>query len=129
MKLKVLLPYGVLLESMEVIRIVVETQEGSFGFWPARLDCAAALTPGILTYETKAGGVAYIAVDEGIVIKAGDEVFVSVRNAIEGKGLGALREAVENEFLKLEEKERNVRSVLAKLEGGFIRNFQELVRK
>lgn len=129
MNLKILLPYGVLVEKKDVLRIVVETTSGSFGFLPNRLDCAAALVPGILTYETETEGVVYIAIDEGIVVKAGEEVFVSVRNAIEGKELGKLREAVEHDFVNLKERERNVRSALAKLESGFIRDFQELIKE
>ena len=49
----------------------------------------------------------------------------SVRNAIGGMDLGKLRVAVEQEFLNLDEKEKSVRSVLSKLESGFIRRFAE----
>jgi len=129
MNLKILLPYGILIDKNDVKRVVIETRQGSFGFWPNRLDCVAALAPGILTYESREEGVVYTAIDEGVVIKTGAEVFISVRNAISGKELGKLREAVEHEFVNLEEKERNVRAVLAKLESGFIRNFQELIKK
>lgn len=129
MNLKILLPYGVLLTTNEVIRMVVETQSGSYGFWPNRLDCTAALVPGILTYETPSDGLMYIAIDEGVVIKTGRNVVVSVRNAITGKELGKLRESVEHEFLNLEEREKTVRTVLSKLESGFIRNFQQLLKK
>jgi F-type H+-transporting ATPase subunit epsilon len=37
--------------------------------------------------------------------------------------LGKLRAAVEQEFLNLDEQEKSVRSVLAKLETGFVRRF------
>ncbi len=127
MQLKMLLPYGILIDKKDVLRMVLETRQGSYGFWPNRLDCTAALAPGILTYETQSDGVMYIAIDEGVVIKIGTHVFVSVRNAIAGKELGRLREAVEREFQNLDEREKNVRTVLAKLESGFIRNFQELI--
>jgi F-type H+-transporting ATPase subunit epsilon len=90
---------------------------------PHRLDCVAALTPGILVFETAAEGETCIAVDEGILVKTGTDVLVSVRNAIGGADLGKLREAVEQEFLDLDEQEKSVRSVLAKLESGFIRRF------
>ena len=40
-----------------------------------------------------------------------------------GKDLGQLRAAVTNEFLKLDEHERSVRTVMAKLETGFLRRF------
>jgi F-type H+-transporting ATPase subunit epsilon len=47
-------------------------------------------------------------------------VLVSVRNAIGGTDLGQLREAVEREFLNLNEREQSVRSVMAKMESDFI---------
>ncbi len=80
-------------------RIVAETREGSFGILPHRLDCVAALAPGFFTYETKEGGTVYLAVDEGVLVKAGDDVLVSVRHAIGGTDLGQLHEAVKREFL------------------------------
>ena len=47
MNLKVLLPFQVFAEKTGVLRIVAETREGSFGLLPHRLDCVAALAPGI----------------------------------------------------------------------------------
>ena len=126
MHLKVLLPFQIFAESTGVSRIVAETREGSFGLLPHRLDCVAALAPGILIYENEAAGEAYVAIDEGVLVKAGLDVLVSVRNAIGGTDLGQLREAVEREFLHLDEQEQSVRSVLAKMESGFIRRLAEL---
>ena len=121
MNLKVLLPFRVFAEKTGVTRIVAESQEGSFGLLPHRLGCVAALVPGILIYENETEGEVYVAVDEGVLIKAGPEVLVSVRNAIAGTDLRRLREAVEREFLNRDEREQGVRSVLAKMESGFIR--------
>jgi F-type H+-transporting ATPase subunit epsilon len=84
------------------------------------------LAPGILIYETAAEGEVCLAVDEGVLVKTGREVLVSVRNAIGGTDLGELHKAVEQEFLNLDAQEKSVRSVLAKLEGGFIRRFAAL---
>ena len=64
-----------------------------------------------------------MAVDEGVLVKTGPDVLVSVRNAIGGTDLGQLREAVEQEFLTLDEQEQSVRSVMAKMESGFLRRF------
>ena len=123
MNLKVLLPFKIFAEKTGVLRIVAETREGSFGLLPHRLDCVAALAPGILIFETEAEGEVCMAVDEGVLVKTGADVLVSVRNAIGGTDLGKLHEAVEREFLNLDEQEKSVRSVLAKLESGFIRRF------
>jgi len=125
MNLKVLLPFQVFADKTGVSRIVAETREGSFGLLPHRLDCVAALAPGILIYEDEAEGEVYVAVDEGVLIKTGPNVLVSVRNAIAGTDLQQLREAVEREFLNLDKREQSVRSVLAKMESGFIRRLAE----
>ncbi len=129
MNLKVLLPFGVFAEKTGVSRIVAETCDGSFGLLPHRLDCVAALVPGILTYENEAEGEVYVAVDEGVLIKTGLDVQVSVRKAIGGADLGQLREAVEREFLNLDEREKDVRSVMAKMESGFISRLAEFHRE
>jgi hypothetical protein len=71
MNLKVLLPFRIFAEKTGVSRIVAETREGSFGLLPHRLDCVAALAPGILIYENEAEGEVYVAVDEGVLIKTG----------------------------------------------------------
>ncbi len=120
MKLKILLPFQVFAEKTDVSRIVAETPDGSFGLLPQRLDCVASLAPGILTYETESDGEVFVAVDEGVLVKTGQDVLVSVRRALGGTDLGQLRDAVKKEFLNLDEAERNVRSVMAKLETGFL---------
>jgi F-type H+-transporting ATPase subunit epsilon len=125
MSLKVLLPFGIFAEKTGVSRIVAETSAGSFGFLPHRLDCVAALVPGILLYETEAEGEVYLAVDEGVLVKTDMEVFVSVRNAIGGSNLGQLREAVEQNFSSLNIQEKSVHTVMAKLETSFIRRLVE----
>lgn len=121
MNLKILLPSEIFAEKTGVSRIVAETREGSFGLLPRRLDCVAALTPGILVYETESEGEGYVAVDEGVLVKTGPDVLVSVRRAVGGSDLGQLRGIVEKTFLTLDEHEQSVRSVLAKMEGDLIR--------
>ena len=123
MNLKILLPFKVFAEKTGVSRIVAETQAGSFGLLPHRLDCVAALAPGILIYETASEGEVFVAVDGGVLVKTGPDVLVSVRRAMGGADLGQLRQAVEQEFLTLDEREQSLRSVTAKLETGFLRRF------
>jgi F-type H+-transporting ATPase subunit epsilon len=125
MNLKILLPYKVFADKTGVSRIVARTSEGSLGLLPHRLDCVASLVPGILIFETEAEGETYMAVDEGVLVKSGQDVMVSVRNAIAGTDLSKLHAAIDQEFLNLNDQEKKVRSVLAKLESGFIRRFAE----
>ena len=125
MKLEVLLPWQVFIEPIEVSRIVAETDEGSFGLLPHRLDCVAALVPGILTYETESDGEVFLAVDEGVLVKAGAQVRVSVRRALSGTDLEALRQSVEKDFLVRDQNEQGMRSVMAGLETGFMRKLAQ----
>lgn len=125
MNLRILLPFQIFAEKKGVSRIVAESHEGSFGLLPHRLDCVAAIEPGILIYETKEEGEVYVAVDEGVLIKTGQDVLISVHDAIFGTDLGKLHEAVKKEFLTLDETEQKIRSVMIKLETGFIRRLAE----
>lgn len=127
MNLKILLPYQVFAEISDVKRIVVETPKGSYGLLPHRLDCTTILSPGILTYETDKEEV-FLAIDEGIMVKTGYDVLISTRNAIGGEALGQLHKSVEEVFLNIDEQEKKVRSVIAKLETNFIRRFEEFRR-
>jgi F-type H+-transporting ATPase subunit epsilon len=120
MNLKVLLPFRIFSEVNNVSRIVAETDDGSFGLLPNRLDCVAAIAAGIFTYQQEGQGLIYLAVDEGVLVKTGLNVVLSVRNAIGGTDLGQLHQAVEQDFLKLDEDQKGVRSLMAKMESGFI---------
>ena len=121
MHIKILLPFEIFAEKAGISRIVAQTREGSFGLLPHRLDCVAALAPGVLIYQTESGPEVFVAVDEGVMVKTGLDVLVSVRRAIGGTDLSQLRAAVAKEFLTLDDQERSVRSVTAKLEIGLLR--------
>lgn len=123
MYLKVLLPSQTMVEKHKVLRIVAETTAGSLGLLPHRLDCAAALTPGIFIYETQAEGEVYLAIDEGVLVKAGHTVTVIVRRALQSQSLADLHLLVEQEFLTLNADEMAERRLKAKLESGFLRRF------
>jgi F-type H+-transporting ATPase subunit epsilon len=125
MHLKILLPFGVFAETDGVSRIVAETTQGSMGLLPLRLDCVAALSPGILMWETDAEGEVYAAVDAGVLVKTGADVLVSARNAVGGTDLGKLHEAVQQQFLNLDAQEKTVRVALSKLETGLVRRLAE----
>ena len=126
MQLKILLPANIYADKTDVLRIVVESQHGSFGILPHRLDCVASLVPGILIYETATDGEVFVAVDEGLLVKNGDQVSVSVRRAIGGVPLNELRALVKSEFQSMDEQEKELHQVLSRLETGFVKQFSDL---
>jgi len=125
MNLRILLPFGIFAEKANVLRVVADTTDGSYGLLPNRLDCVAALVPGILTYEATNGGTIYVGIDQGVLVKAGAQVTVSVRRAIGGSDLGELKNAVERDFLRLDEQEREVRTAVAKMDSGLMGRLAE----
>jgi len=129
MNLKVLVPFRIFAQQTGVARIVVETRQGSLGLLPQRLDCVAALMPGILTYASASAGEVFLAVDEGVMIKSGPDVLVSVRRASGGTDLGRLRETVEHDFLALDDQERTMRSLLAQLDADLIERMAGIHRE
>ncbi len=124
MRLKVLLPTEIIVDE-EVTKVVAEAANGSFCLLPRHVDFVAALIPGLLSFVS-GGEERHIAVDEGILLKIGDEVRVSTERAVRGADLGRLRQAVREQFRTLNERERSARSAVAKLEAGFVRRFVEL---
>jgi F-type H+-transporting ATPase subunit epsilon len=125
MQLKVLLPSEVLIDS-PVLKVVAEAADGWFGILPRHIDIATALVPSVLLYVDNEGIERFLGIDEGILVKCGGEVRVSVRNAVKGNDLQSLRRAVRKRFLELDDRERSARSALARLEAGVVRRFIEL---
>ncbi len=125
MHVKILLPSSVFLEQ-KVHKMVAEGLNGSFCLLPRHIDYTNALVPGILTLESVDGEVTYCAVSEGILVKIGKEVLISVRDAVRGDTLEDLRKAVDSQFIHLMKQEEASRAALKKLEADTIRRFMEL---
>ena len=126
MTLKVLLPFEVFANEQDVTSIVVETAQGAFGLLPQRLDCVAALVPGILSFEVDGQDEQFLALDAGVLVKTGNVVLISVRRALRGDDLVGMRDAVQKEFLTLDSQEEEMRTAMNRLESGFMRRFAAL---
>ena len=128
MKLKVLLPTEILVDE-EVVKVIAEAENGSFCLLPRHVDFVAAIVPGIFSFVTPELVELFYAVDEGILVKCGHEVMLSIRNAVRGPDLGVLKKTVQKQFVELEDREKMSRSALARLEAGFIRRFMDLQKQ
>ena len=123
MHLKIMLPGGILLDE-PVKKVTAEAENGEFCLLPRHVDTVIGLVPGLLSFVPKAGDdERYVAVDIGVLVKCGDAVRVSVRQAVAGEDLGSLQRAVRERFEHLDETERRVRTALSRLEADFIQQF------
>jgi F-type H+-transporting ATPase subunit epsilon len=64
--------------------------------------------------------VTYVALDEGVLVKAGADVRISVRRAVGGSDLEALKDTVQRSFAVTDQSQRDVRAALSKMEAGIV---------
>ena len=124
MRLQVLLPNEVLVDEEDVSKVVAEALHGVFVLLPRHVDFVAAVVPGILLFE-RGGGESVLGVDEGVLVKRGAHVRVSVRDAVRGEDLQRIRSLVTERFEELAEREKRARTALARLEASFYRRVIE----
>jgi F-type H+-transporting ATPase subunit epsilon len=128
MRLRILLPSMVLADT-PVRKVTAHGLHGFFTLLPRHVDFLAALVPGLLAYEPADGPdgtEAFAAVDGGLLVKYGPDVFISTARAVVGQDLATLRQTIDREFLAIDDRERATRGVMARLEADFIRRFLEL---
>jgi len=126
MELQVVLPTRIFTQVQDVAHMSIDTPTGSVGFLPRRLDCVCPVIPGILAYRRHGNTQEeYIAVDTGVLLKAGNKVSVSVHHAAASSSLAELEEIIHAEFEQLDEQEKLVRSISAGIETKLIRRFVE----
>jgi len=120
MNLRVILPTEIVVEEA-VQKVGLEAYNGRHVLLEKHVDFVTLLVPGFLSFEKLDGSEEFVAVDQGVLVKTGNKVEVSVRHAVRGGSLGDLRDKVQEEYRDLDEKERTAQSEIAKLEAGFVR--------
>jgi F-type H+-transporting ATPase subunit epsilon len=125
MNLKILLPTEVFLET-KASKIVAEAGDGFFGLLPRHVDFVSALVPGIFTYWDKDDNEIFMAIDSGLLVKYGQNVLVSTRNAVCGQELDELETLIDETFNVIDEQDRTARRAVSRMEADFIRRLVEI---
>jgi F-type H+-transporting ATPase subunit epsilon len=123
MRLKFILPYKTILD-IEVKKISAPGSNGDFQILPKHVDGTWTLRAGILTIMADKN--LYYAINQGVVVKQGDIVYLSTIQAIAGDSLKELSKTVEDTLTVLSEKQRKAREVLIRLEMEIVKNFIEI---
>lgn len=124
MRIKLILPYKTILDK-KVEKITAPGSNGDFQILPKHIDGTWSLKPGILTL-TDHDTDFYYAINQGLVVKQGSIVYISIFQAIAGESLEELSQTVAESLQILDERERKAREVLIKLETDTIKRFMEL---
>lgn len=99
---------------------------GAFGILPNHVDFVTALVPSILLLTTPDGAERFFGIDEGLLVKQGHTVEISVRRGIESDDLIGLQDKVRDSFAQMEDEERVARSAMARMEADLVRRFASL---
>lgn len=127
MRLRVVEPYKIVIDE-EVEKITAEGMEGSFTVLPRHVDMVSILIPGILKYSGNNGEV-FTAVNRGIFLKEGDEVRISTMNCVKGESLDSLYEIVDEEFTSVDEREKEFKTMLTRLENKIMKGMFDLEKE
>jgi len=124
-RLLVTVPSGVLVDA-EARKVVAESQRGSFCLLPRHADVATLIVPGLLIYRTEEDDEVIVAVDQGVLVKAGDTVRVACQRGTVAGDLGDAEATVRERFRVQSEREKRARSALLRLEADILRRLGEL---
>jgi F-type H+-transporting ATPase subunit epsilon len=125
MRLQIALPHQMLVDE-RAQKVVCEAPNGSFCLLSRHIDFTTQIVPGILTWVNGEDEEMYAAVDQGVLVKVGRNVRVSVRRAVVDDDLATLHETITQTYRTVDEHERQMQAASAKLEAGFVRRFLEL---
>jgi F-type H+-transporting ATPase subunit epsilon len=125
MKLKILLPDKIFLDS-EIDKLIAESPNGSFCLLPRHIDFLSALSPSLLVLTLIDGQEKILAVDGGILVKKGNQIWISSQHCLEGNDLKNLQQTIKEEFQKIDEQEKINREALAKLEVNLVRHYVQM---
>lgn len=124
MRLKVYSPVGVILET-PVTQVDFESIDGFYTLLPRHMDMVSALKPSILSYKTN-GNQLYIACNQGVLVKKGEDVSVSTKLAIMGTDLKQLQKTIEVDFKEMEQQRKEANLTMARLEIGLTKGLMAL---
>jgi F-type H+-transporting ATPase subunit epsilon len=118
-------PTGVVVDA-KVAKVSGESDRGSFTILPRHADGAMVLRPGLFSYVGEDGSEVFVAVDEGVLVKADRDVRVACQRAVVAGDLENARSALAQRLHGVSEHERKAKSVLMALEAEVLRRLGEL---
>lgn len=125
MRLIVCTPLGEVL-NQEIRKVSLEFLNGYYTFLPKHIDFASVLKTSIVSYCNLEGATKYIACHQGIAVKKGQNVTLSVRQAVLGNTPDELKYTILHDFKKTDEQRKELNTAMARLEIGMLRGFKQL---
>lgn len=125
MQLRITTP-GTTLVDTGATKVTAEAVDGWFCLLPRHIDLVTALVAGLLVFEDLEGVEHFVALDDAVLVKCRDEVLVSTPRAELGQSLGQLPAALAQGLRDRDERERQTRAAMRRLEATFLRGLRDL---
>lgn len=125
MRLAVFTPMGRVLQE-DILKITIPTLNGYYTLLPKHVDFASAMRVDIVRLVTKDNVEKFLACHRGVAVKKGEDVTITVQNAVVGNSLEELEKVIDSDFRKTDEQRKELNMAMARLELGIIRGFTEL---
>ena len=125
MRLLLSVPTGVVVDT-RVAKVSGESDRGSFTILPRHADGAMLLRRGLLSYVGEDDTEVFVAVDEGVLVKADRDLRVACQRAVVAGDLEDARSVLAQHLHGQSEHERKAKSVLMALEAEVVRRLGEL---
>jgi F-type H+-transporting ATPase subunit epsilon len=117
------------LPPLRIHKLQIPAQDGALTMLPKHIDFVTVTRPGILSGLDRDDRQFYFAVDRGVLIKRGGEVSLSVVHAARGDDLRGIREKLDDQLRQKDDREREIRASLARLEADLAQSFFRLERE
>lgn len=108
------------------VKLTARSVEGAFGVLPNHIDFVIALMPCVLMLTASDGDERIFGIDEGVLVKHGEDVDICVLRAVQSDDIDGLKATVRNTFTNMDEQEKIARSALSRLEADMARHFAKL---
>lgn len=125
MRFLLTVPSGVLVDQ-SVRRVSAESVHGAFTILERHADTALLVVPGLLAFHDDENIETFVAVDNGVLVKAGAQVRVACQRAVVSGDLGSAEAAVRSRFLERSESDQRARAALLRLEAEILRRLGEM---
>ena len=125
MQLKVITPSEIV-TSCSIQKIMIEGIDGFRTLLPKHIDFITALKSGIMTYVTEDNQTIYLACNQGLFVKCGDQVSISTPWAVTSQNLSHLKQRIKQAFQEMEQERKEVGVSMARLEIGLTKGLMQL---
>ena len=125
MNFMVYTPLGTALKT-KALKVSFETISGYYTLLPRHVDFVSAMNANIVRYTDEENNERYVACHRGIVVKKGENLTISVQNAVLSDTLDELAKSVVEDFKKNDEERKELNTAMARLELGLMRGFSNL---